>query len=52
MPKAKLPNYQCPRCGYNTPYKCHMNDHLFKKNKPCCALENDLVLTDDSIYFL
>ena len=39
--------YVCVRCGYETPYKSAMHNHLFKKKKPCPMLQNIIELTDD-----
>lgn len=48
MPKQSLPCYHCPRCGYKTPRKTCMRDHMYK-TKPCPSLQDDLELTAEVI---
>ncbi len=47
MPRLLLPNYDCPRCGFDTALKGGMNKHLMLKKRKCPALRNDIELTDD-----
>jgi hypothetical protein len=45
MPKK--PNYQCPRCGYETHQRGHMNSHFYNTKKSCPAIKNPIDLTDE-----
>ena len=45
MPKKD--NYQCPCCGYDTPKKHNMINHLYKLKKPCPKSKNDIDLTKE-----
>lgn len=42
----KYENYQCIRCGYNSPQRTDMIRH-FKRKKTCPTLVNNIELTDD-----
>jgi hypothetical protein len=42
-------NYQCTRCGYETPKKSSMEYHLIKRQKQCPTSQNDITLTPDII---
>lgn len=42
-----LPPYCCPRCKYDTGHKTSIRNHFYKKTKPCPAVGNDIVLTDE-----
>jgi hypothetical protein len=39
--------YTCIRCGFITDRKSTMNNHLFKKKKPCPGSVNEIILTDE-----
>lgn len=41
------PDYTCPRCGYQTKNKKHMERHLFEKKTVCPATKEVIELTDD-----
>ena len=43
----KSPEYECPRCLFQTVSKTDMKRHLYKKLKLCCAIRNDIELTDE-----
>lgn len=45
MPMKKP--FQCPRCGYETKYSNCIEDHLYKRKKPCKTIISDIVLTED-----
>jgi coenzyme F420-reducing hydrogenase alpha subunit len=45
-PQAKHP-YECIVCGYSTPRKKDMRNHLYNLKKPCPRLANDIELTDE-----
>jgi hypothetical protein len=38
MPRLKLPDYECPRCGYNSSLKSNMRRHLEFIQKQCVPL--------------
>jgi hypothetical protein len=44
----KVP-YTCPRCGYNTPHKPSMRDHLLTRKKACPAAKKQIELTESTI---
>lgn len=46
MPRKKLPDFVCPRCGYTTPYTTCIQSHLYKTKKPCPATASDIELSD------
>lgn len=39
--------YICPRCGYCTPKKPRIFDHLYKRKKTCPYKSNDIELTNE-----
>lgn len=41
------PDYTCPRCGYKTRNKKHMERHLYNKKTVCPATSNIVELTDE-----
>lgn len=46
MPRNK-DNYECPCCGYDTPKKHNMMNHLYNLKKPCPKSKNNIDLTED-----
>lgn len=47
MAKHKHDDYSCPRCGYQTPRKSCMRNHLYKSKKPCPCTIRDLDITEE-----
>lgn len=47
MPRRKLKDFVCPRCGYTTNKTKDMVRHLYEIKKPCPADLNDIELTDE-----
>ena len=47
MTRTKLHPYTCPRCGYKTGHKGHMQRHLFEKKDQCGTIIDDIDLTDE-----
>ena len=47
MTRTKLHPYTCPRCGYTTERKCHMQRHLFGKKDECGTIIDNIDLTDE-----
>jgi hypothetical protein len=46
MPRNK-DNYECPCCGYDTPKKHNMMNHLYHLKKACPKSKNNIELTDE-----
>jgi len=46
MPRNK-DNYECPCCGYDTPKKHNMMNHLYHLKKPCPKSKNNIELTEE-----
>lgn len=44
---TKRPDYKCPRCGYSSSKKDHMDRHFNTLKVICPIIENDIELTDD-----
>jgi len=45
--RNKLYPYTCPRCGYKTGHKGHMQRHLYEKKDQCGTIIDNIDLTDD-----
>ena len=39
-------NYCCPNCNRSFSKKCHLDDHINKKKKPCCVVKEQLTTTN------
>lgn len=40
-------NFECPRCGYNTPIKANIRNHFARKTQCPCSDPDAIVLTDE-----
>jgi hypothetical protein len=40
-----MPTYECPRCGYRSKIKTHMQKH-FKRKNPCRSVNNNTSISD------
>lgn len=47
MPRQKLQDFKCPRCGYTTHRMPSMRAHLYGNKKVCLAILAKIELTDD-----
>ena len=46
MARHKKEPYTCPRCGYTSEQRSHMNKHLYQVKKPCPGSKATIELTD------